>query len=62
MFLLFHHNFDHQVSYPSGVVVSEGNELTPTQVKDIPYVSWEANPDQFYTLAMTGEYPRYKTV
>ncbi|XP_073948535.1 protein D2-like isoform X2 [Choristoneura fumiferana] len=41
------------VSYPSGVVVSEGNELTPTQVKDIPYVSWEANPDQFYTLAMT---------
>ena len=41
------------VKYPSGVEVNEGNELTPTQVKDIPSVSWEAVPDQFYTLAMT---------
>ncbi|KAL0818142.1 hypothetical protein ABMA28_008666 [Loxostege sticticalis] len=42
-----------QVKYPSGVEVNEGNELTPTQVKDVPTVTWDASPDQFYTLAMT---------
>ncbi|XP_028164612.1 protein D2-like isoform X2 [Ostrinia nubilalis] len=42
-----------QVKYPSGVVVEEGNELTPTQVKDVPTVSWDASDDKFYTLAMT---------
>ena len=41
------------VKYPSGVEVSEGNVLTPTQVKDVPTVSWDAAPDQLYTLAMT---------
>ncbi|XP_041972209.1 protein D2-like isoform X2 [Aricia agestis] len=41
------------VKYPSGVEVKEGNELTPTQVKDVPTVSWDAAPDTFYTLAMT---------
>ncbi|XP_022831364.1 protein D2-like isoform X1 [Spodoptera litura] len=41
------------VKYPSGVEVNEGNVLTPTLVKDIPTVSWEASSDQFYTLAMT---------
>ncbi|CAH1641272.1 unnamed protein product [Spodoptera littoralis] len=41
------------VKYPSGVEVDEGNVLTPTLVKDIPTVSWEASSDQFYTLAMT---------
>jgi phosphatidylethanolamine-binding protein len=46
-----------QVKYLSGVEVNEGNELTPTQVKDVPTVSWDAVPDQFYTLAMTGEDP-----
>lgn len=41
------------VVYPSGVEVKEGNELTPTQVKDIPKVQWEAQPEAFYVLAMT---------
>ncbi|NP_001166821.1 phosphatidylethanolamine binding protein isoform 1 [Bombyx mori] len=42
-----------QVKYPSGVEVKEGNELTPTQVKDEPSVKWDAEPGQYYTLAMT---------
>ncbi|XP_063388484.1 phosphatidylethanolamine-binding protein homolog F40A3.3-like isoform X2 [Cydia fagiglandana] len=41
------------VKYPSGAVVSEGNVLTPTQVKDIPQISWNASPDKYYTVAMT---------
>ncbi|XP_045503215.1 protein D2-like isoform X1 [Colias croceus] len=41
------------VKYPSGVEVKEGNVLTPTNVKDVPSVSWEASADSFYTLAMT---------
>lgn len=43
-----------QVTYPSGVRVELGNELTPRQVKDQPKVEWEASSDNFYTLAMTG--------
>lgn len=42
-----------QVSYPSGVTVDLGKELTPTQVKDEPNVSWEAEKDAYYTLLMT---------
>ncbi|XP_053616963.1 protein D2-like isoform X2 [Plodia interpunctella] len=42
-----------QVKYPSGFEVQEGNELTPTQVKDVPTVAWHADPNSFYTLAMT---------
>jgi len=42
------------VSYPSGVVVNMGNELTPTQVKDEPSVNWPADPNALYTLCMTG--------
>ncbi|CAG9791320.1 unnamed protein product [Diatraea saccharalis] len=42
-----------KVVFPSGVEVNEGNELTPTQVKDVPTVTWDASPDEFYTLAMT---------
>ncbi|XP_055303786.1 protein D1-like [Sitodiplosis mosellana] len=41
------------VSYPSGVTVSLGNELTPTQVKDVPQVSWKAENGAYYTLLMT---------
>ncbi|XP_063896607.1 protein D2 isoform X1 [Helicoverpa armigera] len=41
------------VKYPSGVEVNEGNVLTPTEVKDIPDVKWNASADEFYTLAMT---------
>ncbi|XP_077300522.1 phosphatidylethanolamine-binding protein homolog F40A3.3-like isoform X2 [Arctopsyche grandis] len=42
-----------KVKYPSGVEVSEGNELTPTQVKDVPSVQWSADPNSLYTLCMT---------
>ncbi|XP_053698466.1 protein D3-like [Sabethes cyaneus] len=42
-----------KVSYPSGQQVSLGNELTPTQVKDQPTVSWDAEPNGLYTLIMT---------
>ncbi|XP_050086212.1 protein D2-like [Anopheles aquasalis] len=42
-----------KVSYPSGAVVSEGNVLTPTQVKDVPTVEWNAEGDAMYTLCMT---------
>ncbi|CAG0910012.1 unnamed protein product, partial [Darwinula stevensoni] len=42
-----------QVKYPSGAEVKMGNVLTPTQVKDVPQVSWNADPHSYYTLAMT---------
>ncbi|XP_013193309.2 protein D3 isoform X2 [Amyelois transitella] len=42
-----------EVKYPSGVQAQEGNELTPTQVKNQPTVSWFADPNSYYTLAMT---------
>lgn len=48
--------FNFKVNYPSGVEVNQGNELTPTQVKDVPTVSWDAKPDNYYVLAMTGKY------
>lgn len=35
------------------VSVNLGNVLTPTQVKDQPTVSWEAEDGAFYTLCMT---------
>lgn len=41
-----------QVAYPSGVVVSFGNELTPTQVKDEPTVAWDFEPGSLYTLIL----------
>jgi len=41
-----------KVVYKEGEV-KFGNELTPTQVKDIPLVEWDADPTQFYTLIMT---------
>lgn len=42
-----------QISYPSGVKVNLGNELTPTQVKDQPTVKWAAEEGAWYTLLMT---------
>lgn len=45
-----------KVNYQSGVEANLGNELTPTQVKDVPQVSWNAEEDQFYTLVLTGRY------
>lgn len=41
-----------QVTYPSGVSVDLGNELAPTQVKDIPTLKWDADAETFYTLLM----------
>ncbi|XP_068623268.1 protein D3-like isoform X2 [Battus philenor] len=42
-----------KVVYPSGVEVNLGNELTPTQVKDEPTLTWDAESDALYTVAMT---------
>lgn len=41
------------MTYPSGATVNQGNELTPTQVKDIPTVKYNADADGFYTLIMS---------
>lgn len=42
-----------EVTYPSGAKVHMGNELTPTQVKDIPTITWDADEHRMYTLVMT---------
>ncbi|BES93314.1 Phosphatidylethanolamine-Hypothetical protein protein [Nesidiocoris tenuis] len=42
-----------KVTYNSGATVDQGNELTPTQVKDEPKVEWEADPNKFYLLCKT---------
>lgn len=42
-----------KVNYVSGVTANEGNELTPTQVKDEPKVEWNADANALYTLCMT---------
>ncbi|XP_054726080.1 phosphatidylethanolamine-binding protein homolog F40A3.3-like [Anastrepha obliqua] len=41
-----------EVNYPSGVKADLGKELTPTQVKDQPTVTWKAESDALYTLVM----------
>ncbi|XP_047114748.1 protein D3-like isoform X1 [Schistocerca piceifrons] len=41
-----------EVAYGSHKV-NLGNELTPTQVKDMPTVTWQAEEGAFYTLCMT---------
>ncbi|KAH8417560.1 hypothetical protein KR222_001886, partial [Zaprionus bogoriensis] len=58
-----------QVKYPVGVAVEDGNELTPTQVKDEPTVSWEsAEGSTLYTLLMvdpdapTRSDPKYREI
>lgn len=42
-----------QVRY-GNLSVSLGNELTPTQVKNIPTVHWNADDGSYYLLCMTG--------
>jgi len=43
-----------EVKYPSGAVVKLGNELTPTQVKDIPStIKWTTVENGLYTICMT---------
>lgn len=39
------------VTFYSGVSALEGNDLTPTQVKDAPNVDWNADPNNYYLLA-----------
>lgn len=52
--------------YSSGVSASLGNELTPTQVKDKPTLTWNAENDAFYTLllvdpdAPSRQNPKYR--
>ncbi|XP_034834370.1 protein D3-like [Maniola hyperantus] len=47
-------NYKLSVIYPSGAEVELGNELTPTEVKDIPSVWWpgEFTHCNYYTLAL----------
>lgn len=42
-----------QVCY-GNLNVSLGNELTPTQVKDIPAIHWNADDGSYYLLCLTG--------
>ncbi|CAH0561831.1 unnamed protein product [Brassicogethes aeneus] len=55
-----------KVSYPSGAKVELGNELTPTLVKDIPTVKWNADSNSLYAVCMTDpdapsrEQPTYR--
>lgn len=57
-----------KVTYPSGVSADLGKELTPTQVKDQPEVTWTADDDGLYTLLMVDpdapsrETPTYREI
>lgn len=42
-----------KVNYVSGVSADSGNVLTPTQVKDVPEVIWNADSNALYTLCLT---------
>lgn len=42
-----------KVSYVSGVSADLGNQLTPTAVKDVPNVEWNADTSALYTLCLT---------
>lgn len=42
-----------KIDYKSGVKADLGNVLTPTQVKDRPTVTWDAEPNTLYTLLLT---------
>lgn len=41
-----------KVSYPNNVIAKLGEELTPTQVKTAPWLTWEAEEEAFYTMLM----------
>uniref|UniRef100_A0A2H8TMS0 Phosphatidylethanolamine-binding F40A3.3 n=1 Tax=Melanaphis sacchari TaxID=742174 RepID=A0A2H8TMS0_9HEMI len=41
-----------QVNYTNGAKALLGNELKPIKVKDQPSVSWNADPNSFYTLCL----------
>jgi len=43
-----------EVRYASGAIVKGGNELSPTQVKDVPVeITWPTEGGALYTLCMT---------
>jgi len=43
-----------EVKYPSNAELKLGNELTPTQVKDIPsHIKWSTEANALYTICMT---------
>ncbi|GAB6024933.1 hypothetical protein CHUAL_010036 [Chamberlinius hualienensis] len=42
-----------KVVYPGNVMVRDGDELTPTQVRDKPLVEFTGDSNKFYTLIMT---------
>ncbi|XP_071502573.1 protein D3-like [Diadema antillarum] len=42
-----------EIVYPSGVSCDFGNELTPTQVKDMPHITFPAEEGALYTIIMT---------
>ncbi|PSN30334.1 OV-16 antigen [Blattella germanica] len=47
------------VTYGS-LKVDDGNELTPTQVQNIPTVNWKADDGSYYLLCMTDGGARYQ--
>ncbi|CAG9769314.1 unnamed protein product [Ceutorhynchus assimilis] len=49
-----------KISYPSGVSVNLGNELTPTQVQNEPTLTWDAEPSSYYTLVFTDPDNRHR--
>lgn len=51
-----HHCFRwFQISYGTRIV-EPGMVLTPTDVKDLPVITYDAEPDAFYTLIMNGRH------
>lgn len=49
-----------KVTYPNDISIDIGKVLTPTQVKDQPSVTWDADANSFYSLCMTGTYSMAK--
>ena len=41
--------------YKDAKELNPGDELTPTQVKDLPTLSWNADPAGLYTIALVGK-------
>lgn len=50
------------MNYSTGVNAELGNELTPIQVKNQPFVSWDNDPNSFYTLSFIGKDKKNKYV
>ncbi|XP_050497216.1 protein D3-like isoform X2 [Diabrotica virgifera virgifera] len=57
-----------EVQYPGGEKVDFGNELTPTQVKPQPTITWPADSDSYYTVLMVDpdapsrKEPKYREI